>query len=364
MKKLIKSNMECWSKERAWEWYNKHDWICGFNYVPQYAVNSTEMWQEETFDPQTIKKELCLAAEWGFNSCRVFLQYIVWEADPEGYKRRINEFLDIASAYNISVMFVIFDDCAQYKEEYIDKWRTEGIILGNGDDIGKLELWRQPHLGKQDDPIPGISLSVWTPCPGYKIADNPEKYPLLKRYVTDIVSSYSNDERVIVWDLYNEPFSSSRGTKSLKLLRDSFSWARESKPTQPLTVCITGFAFPESDEVAIAQSDIISLHSYLNLTKIKEQIDKLRETGYPILVTEWLGRTLGSCIDTHLPHFHEEKIGNYCWGLVTGKLQTRFPWATRRGTPEPEIWFADLIHPDGTPYDENEFKLVHGLMKG
>jgi len=63
--------------DKAWEWYNSQAWICGFNYVTSSAVNTTEMWQKDTFDPQTIDRELGWAENIGFNSCRVFLQYLV-----------------------------------------------------------------------------------------------------------------------------------------------------------------------------------------------------------------------------------------------------------------------------------------------
>ena len=47
-----------WSIERAKEWYEQRPWTCGFNYVPSTAVNSTEMWQAESFDLKTIAREL------------------------------------------------------------------------------------------------------------------------------------------------------------------------------------------------------------------------------------------------------------------------------------------------------------------
>ena len=64
-----------WTEQKAREWREKTGYLLGFNYVASTAVNSTEMWQKETYDKETIKKELALGAETGYNSCRVFLQY-------------------------------------------------------------------------------------------------------------------------------------------------------------------------------------------------------------------------------------------------------------------------------------------------
>jgi hypothetical protein len=59
-----------WSTERAQEWFDKHGWMVGCNYVPHNAINQLEMWQAETFDPFLIDKELGWAAGLGFNTVR------------------------------------------------------------------------------------------------------------------------------------------------------------------------------------------------------------------------------------------------------------------------------------------------------
>ena len=33
-----------WSKEKAWEWYNKYDWLVGTNFNPSTAINQLEFW--------------------------------------------------------------------------------------------------------------------------------------------------------------------------------------------------------------------------------------------------------------------------------------------------------------------------------
>ncbi len=39
-----------WSKEKAWDWYSRQPWPCGFNYVPANAISYTEMWMDYSFD--------------------------------------------------------------------------------------------------------------------------------------------------------------------------------------------------------------------------------------------------------------------------------------------------------------------------
>ena len=56
-------------------------------------------------------RELGWAADLGFNTVRVYLYDLVWHAGAEGFKERIDRYLDIAARHAIKTMFVLFDDC-------------------------------------------------------------------------------------------------------------------------------------------------------------------------------------------------------------------------------------------------------------
>ena len=321
-----------WTAGKAWDWYRSRSWLCGFNYVTSTAINSTEMWQSDTFDPGTMDRELGWANNLGFNTCRVFLQYLVWQHDPEGLTNRIDHFLQIASKHGISTMFCLFDDCA-FAE-------------------------RQPYLGKQDEPVPGVHNSVWTPSPGHERVVDRTVWAGLEDYVTSIVSRFSQDTRVVAWDLYNEPGAADMGDQSLPLLCEVFQWARGAKSQQPLTAGIWHPDLIALREVITEQSDILTFHNYDDLETLREQVDDLKAYGYPLVCTEWMARTRDSLFQTHLPFLKQECIGGYCWGLVSGKTQTHFPWGWPRGASEPDLWFHDIFHSDGTPYNETEVEAI------
>ena len=96
-----------WPAEKANEWYAEKGWTIGFNYVPSTAINSTEMWQAQSYDAENINRELAVAAETGYNSCRVFLQFLVWEAERDGFLDTFDKFLSTAHKYGISVMPIL-----------------------------------------------------------------------------------------------------------------------------------------------------------------------------------------------------------------------------------------------------------------
>jgi hypothetical protein len=313
-----------WSASRAQDWYGKQPWLVGCNFVPSTAVNDVEMWQAETFDPKTMDRDLGWAHTLGFNTVRVFLNFVVWKADPGGLKKRFDQFLGIADRHHIKTMVVLLDDCFK----------------------------QNPHVGKQDDPVPGVHNSQWVASPGEGMVKNPGDWAVLEQYVKDMVHAFAHDRRVVVWDLYNEP------SQSLALVEEVFRWAREVAPDQPLTSCVYGGS---CDPAKLADlSDIISFHNYSDLPEVKKMVDHLSAYHRPLLCTEWMRRP-ESRFETHLPYFKEQKIGAWNWGLVAGRTQTYFSWGSSVGAPEPDRWFHDILHADGAPFDRWEVRVIRGV---
>jgi hypothetical protein len=330
-----------WDVDRAWAWYRGRPWLCGFNYVPSTAINPIELWAAETFDPATIDRELGWAGAIGFNTLRVNLHSFAWEADSVGLLERIDRFLGIARRHGLSSMFCLFDDCAH---------------------SGK-----QPYHGKQDEPVPGVHNSGWTPSPAHAQAQDRAYWPTLERYVKGVVGRFADDPRVLLWDLYNEPSNSGTGDKSVPLLNACFDWARAAAPKQPLSsgVWTADFAAPTPGGVTEAMlelSDVTTFHNYGEAASVEAEIDALAKHGRPVICTEWMRRTGNSRFETHLPIFQKRSAGCYFWGLVNGRSQTNFPWGSPKGAPEPALWFHDLLRRDGTPYLPDEVDLIRKLL--
>ncbi|HET8825898.1 MAG TPA: 1,4-beta-xylanase, partial [Terriglobales bacterium] len=99
-----------WTEAQANEWYAHQPWIVGSNFLPDDAINELEMWQADTFDPKEIDKEFGWAEGIGMNTMRVFLHDLLWQ-DPQGFQKRLDEFLTIASRHHIRPVLVLFDSC-------------------------------------------------------------------------------------------------------------------------------------------------------------------------------------------------------------------------------------------------------------
>ncbi len=325
---------ERWSREKAQDWYNQHDWLSGANFVPSTAINQLEMWQEDTFDPETIDRELGYAEQIGFNTMRVYLHSLAYNADKEGFKSRMEEYLKIANSHNINTIFVIFDDV----------WEAN------------------PKIGKQPEPKPGTHNSGWVQDPGYpesvEMADSKE----LETYVKDILNSFGDDDRVLLWDLYNEPGNNDKGNESMALLKNVFKWAREANPSQPLSVGLWKWELKDLNTFQALNSDIITYHSYDEPEKHRRIIELLKTHGRPMICTEYMARTRNNTFNNTLPMLKEENIGAINWGLVNGKSNTIYAWNTPiESGEEPVEWFHDIFRKDGTPYRQDEVDLIKKL---
>jgi hypothetical protein len=225
---------------------------------------------------------------------------------------------------------------------------------------------REPYLGPQAEPVPGVHNSGWTPSPGPTRADDPAAWPRLEGYVTALVSRFGRDRRVLAWDLYNEPGNEGRGPRSLPLLRAAFGWARQVNPDQPLTsgVWTWGEEMRGINDFLRAESDVVSFHEYGDLARLGDVLAVLKTTERPILCTEWMSRTGGSAFGTHLPALRRENVGCFFWGLVNGRTQTHFPWGSPAGAPPPPIWFHDLLDGAGRPFREDEVALIRQVIRG
>jgi hypothetical protein len=341
---------ERWSAEKAKDWYAKQPWLVGANYVPSDAINQLEMFQADTWNPALNDKELGWAEGIGMNTMRVFLHDKLWEQDPKGFKKRLNEFLAICAKHHIKPMLVLFDSV----------WDPE------------------PKLGPQHPPIPGVHNSGWVQSPGRKGLTDPAYEPKLEAYVKGLVGAFAKDDRILAWDIWNEPDNDTpqygvTANKTARIdyyLPKAFAWARSEHPVQPLTSGVWHDEWNDpkklksTAKIQIEESDVISFHNYGWPEEFEAKIKELQPYGRPIICTEYMARGAGSTFDNSLPIAKQYHVGAINWGLVDGKTQTRYPWDSWQKPyvlSQPVLWFHDVFHADGKPYRQHEADLIRQL---
>ena len=349
-----------WTKEQAWVWYDAQPWIRGCNYMPASAANRYDMWQvwdsERRFEE--MERELALAESIGFNAVRIIIAedngFAVWCEDRDGYMRNLERFLALCGKHKIRAIMCLGNDCSRPKE-----------------------LWSVPKPGPQPYDIGyhgGRKRSQHGSFPGavgFISADDPELRPRFFQMCGEVMEKYRDDDRVLFWNIWNEPGNNNRGKVSAPLVKEMFRLAWKIGVKHPCAADLwRGKLEPNletAEGVAAAWSDIISYHCYSPLaSQIRFAKELKAKFGRPMVNTEWLARIRGCDVQDCYPFFAQARIGCTCWGFVAGKYQTYEPWESmwrqieKGGGKNFKMtkWFHDLFRPSLRPYDPEEIDVI------
>ena len=388
-----------WTPGEARRWAGRAGWLVGANFVPSTAVNQLEMFQDATWDPATVDRELRWAADVGMNCMRVFLHDLLYRNKPDAFLARLDEYLAIADRHRIKTIFVLFDAC----------WRGDA------------------RLGPQPPPLEHVHNSGWLQSPSYAQLKDTTTWWRLRDYVQGVVGRFGSDPRVVMWDIYNEPNNvqldfglvatrfadrdvpftrEEKNDLVLGLMDKAFDWARSVRPTQPLTAAPWGSMSPDDTgagspdaaftRMMLSRSDVLSFHNYDPPSdKFRDLLNAYLRMRRPVVCTEYMQRTGNSTFLSNLPLLAEHRIGAINWGLVDGKTQTivcfspkqaksarfschpanphaptpththththaQYPWdswVSKLNHP-PVKWHHDVFRRSGQPYDGAEVELI------
>lgn len=344
-----------WTEQEIWDWYNARPWINGCNFIPHNIINAEELWQEEGHEEviRGLLLDISLMVGLGFNTVRISLpSRFVWENQHDGVMKRFDDFLNLLYQNGITAMIGFSGDCLMPKDA----------------------PHPQPHFGKQPEPVKGHfggdtqSPFDGTPKIGWMPEDDTSEWASTEKYLMEFAQRYKDDDRVSVWNIWNEAGNSHRDTLSLPFIARLFNLMRELNVSQPLTADVWGYyrqvngrynfkaGLEPIERICIELSDIITFHYYGDYIHCRNYIEMLQQFGRPIVNTEWLHRPWGSFIQTHLPLFKKYNVGSCFFGFVNGKAQFDQVWDFIRDdkTVDTSLWMHDIFHSDGTPYDQDE----------
>lgn len=294
-----------------------YSWMRGANYVPSYAKNDVAIWMD--YDSAVIDRELGYAEKLKLNTVRVFLQQAVYEKQPQKFLADFENFVSLCDKHKIKMMPVLFDSC--FDPQMVD-----------------LKDYRDKK---------------WMPSPGFlRLGEK----STMENYIEAIVGKYKNDNRIVMWDVMNEPDSTSeyRGPESdgRQTIQSFVRWAlnrvRQESPVQPLTI---GWAGPYENIVTIDLVDIICIHIYRPYQELDKSIWEAqnwgRVYGKPVIMNEFVGRPKQP-LELAVPIAAKRKIGWVFWELMLGKTQF-----TQGQKP-----YQGHIYPDGTCYSAKEVATI------
>ncbi len=303
---------------------NQRNWqeVRGANYVPSYARNATEVWTR--FDAEILDRELGFAERLGFNTIRFFLDVRAYEADSTLMLDRLDQFLALCEKHHLRTIPQLFDSCG-----------VEQAVLR-----AKGTKWFDPKTGRWLD----RHWRTWTSNPGYDRM-GPEHWGPLEQYVRAIVEGHLEDDRILLWDVVNEPWCMARWRNPeqraviARFTEHFCKFVKRLKPEAPITVGLTTLDRADMVEDWI---DVVTFHMYqpevapqpkrwtATLSRARRYSQRI---GKPILLTEfghpaWFveggkGRSIGdepqrAFYEQILPVVEQSKIGWCIFDLIMG----------------------------------------------
>lgn len=208
------------------------DWtnIRGFNYQPSFGSTGLELWRN--FDAAVFRRELELGRKYfpRINAIRLWLSWDAFNRGEAAFAAKFEQSLAILHELGLSAMVVLFN-----------RWHDSVLDYG------------------------GIYDDHFLPKASYWFSGN----DLFSAYIKSVVGAHAHDERVLAWDLCNEPFGYSREEAPGGLLDAEFGWlkqvhdlCRRQGTTRPITVGLhAGHGVPGMEQVE-PLCDVLSIHPY------------------------------------------------------------------------------------------------------
>ena len=242
----------------------------GLNYIASYAPSDVAMWR--LYDSERIDRELGYIKSVGANNVRVWLAWVVYDVEREGFVAKFRDFLGLARRHGLTVMPVIWDSCF-------------GDARATYDDL--------------DD---------WVANPGYERVQDPAFRAQGDEYVRALIEGAEGDPTVAFWDIMNEP----AGEGIEDWLEHYAKLVKSLDPDRPVTI---GWAHPKGNESTAAWVDVLSYHPYGIFDRNREVwTESMREVsalhgGKPIIANEVGGPGFFQAYEDVIAFFAARQIG-------------------------------------------------------
>ena len=229
----------------------------------------------------------------------------------------------------------------------------------------------------------GMTVAPVFSFPGsyFSQSDKAAALSKLESVVRTVTRHFRGDDRIVLWDIWNEPDLDSKDTQlMMEWIGKMAQWMREEGCTQPITSSIIWDSEYENcvntnmtgnisaRENAEAQMDIHNFHDYNCQDNFGQEVDAMvarlqRISARPMICTECMSRTNGSGFARTLVPFAQQSISFYTWGLAAGIANWEvYPGRSTFYNYEP--MFHNALYTDMEPVDEEEPQWVKNFEYG
>jgi len=297
--------------------------VRGFNYVPSYAFVLNDIM--DMFDEKVWDREFGFARDLNANSLRIWLSSVSYHRDPTRFARNFQKALCLAERHDLTIMPTLYN-----------RWVDANYPFGQLD-LAHVLAPQPPHNEHA-------------------------------KYVTQLVSAFRSDPRIIMWDMCNEPYGYSyiresgikqefkkRETAFMKML---FEAARDAQPSQPLTLGTSG-PVEHNDRETYDLADVICFHPYPGWWNDEYEretvsyIDLANRMDKPLLCSETCQGSLDDrvrqeCIKSSIGVLRNRGIGWYAWQLCAGEMVSARRDRTDNNAKPGDRGYMCFVLEDGT----------------
>lgn len=264
--------------------------------------------------------------------------------------------------------------------EYLKKAKELGFnsvrmfLSGNTaeDYIAEVKSWAD------DCSSLGMTLSPVITCGGsfFSQTDKDAALTSLEKYVRKVIKAFRGDDRIILWDIWNEPemYDETKCLQQMSWIEKMVKWCRQEGCTQPITCSIVWdasisesnasnkTALRKARNEAEAMMDLHNYHDYYvsesHNGNTSTMVNRLKAiSDRPLVCTECLARVTGATIPRNLSEFSKYHINFYVWGLYACDHN----WEVKWGRSTYYAWepmFHNLLYADGEAYNPAELPWI------
>ncbi|QIF05195.1 cellulase family glycosylhydrolase [Roseimicrobium sp. ORNL1] len=295
--------------------YPGYGWLRGFSMVPSWGARIEDAWW--LYDGARMREEVALAKQVHANCIRLWIEFTAWMADPDKVTAHFMDAVAAIAEQGMKVMPCLFNRWHDNKYDYGGTY-TENL--------------RRDHQPQLD-------------------------------YVRALVQPLANDDRILIWDLCNEPqardLNSEVNKKEYAWLEGITRAVRACGVRQPITI---GTMTGSNIEIYAPLMDVLCAHPYSrDKAALEKQITEFKaiseSAGKPLLVNECIPGALDDAARADVARYYTDLLSAAGFGWMGWALREGKAISTRR-----DRYDANGINGEGFhPFFTKEGRLRSGL---
>lgn len=295
--------------------------IRGFNYQPSYAATLQAQWLY--FDRAVWEREVAWSKRFATNTLRIWLDWHAFIQMGDELLNRLDQALDVLAKNNIKAMVVQFN-------RWVDWKFPAGGISDN-------DLWHSDW-----------AFSKFLP------------------YVDRLAARFGQDERIIMWDICNEPSQCSPPSEVMPLREQVWLTTMCDMLRKRSAILITiGTMTGDFVKRLAGVVDVLSFHPYPHTISemeicCQEHLSIAKAFRKPLICTEtccgsFNDHERGALAKGTLQTLEQNKIGWIAWMLCEGKIISGNRERVDDNAMRPAEGYMAFILKDGRTRDGHEW---------